>query len=136
MSELDDFVGQVMAAITRQLGADSSALRLLNLEQNTVTVELLFQDGRVMSSAEAKYPECWRSLSLDEQRVVTFLVSTKCSRVSTDGQTQATRNTLAQDDYSAPGARRNRESFRRLRCWYKPGNATVSMSVARSVIYD
>ena len=59
--ELDDFVGQVMAAITRQLGADSSALRLLNLEQNTVTVELLFQDGRVMSSAEAKYPECWRS---------------------------------------------------------------------------
>ena len=60
--ELDDFVGQVMAAIARQLGADSSALRLLNLEQNTVTVELLFQNGRVMSSAEAKYPECWRSL--------------------------------------------------------------------------
>jgi hypothetical protein len=40
-------------------------LRLLNLEQNTVTVELLFQDGRVMSSAEAKYPECRRSLSLN-----------------------------------------------------------------------
>jgi hypothetical protein len=80
--ELDDFVGQVMAAVTRQLGADSSALRLLNLEQNTVTVELLFQDGRVMSSAEAKYPECWRSLSLDEQRVVTFLYrpSTLASR--------------------------------------------------------
>jgi hypothetical protein len=64
------------------LGADSSALRLLNLEQNTVTVELLFQDGRVMSSAEAKYPECRRSLSLDELRVVTFLYrpSTLASR--------------------------------------------------------
>jgi hypothetical protein len=47
VSEPDDFVGQVMASITRQLGADSSALRLLNLEQNTVTVELLFQAGRV-----------------------------------------------------------------------------------------
>ena len=50
--------------------------------RNTVTVELLFQDGRVMSSAEAKYPECRRSLSLDELRVVTFLYrpSTLASR--------------------------------------------------------
>ena len=90
--ELDDFVGQVMAAITRQLGADSSALRLLNLEQNTVTVELLFQDGRVMSSAEAKYPECWRSLSLDEQRVVTFLYRPS---------TLASRPMIVADDYSS-----------------------------------
>jgi signal transduction histidine kinase len=71
--ELDDFLGQVMAVITRQLGAVSSTLRVLNLDQNTLTMELLFQDGRVMSPAEAKFPESWRSLSLDEQRAATFL---------------------------------------------------------------
>src|SRR5271166_1455316 len=71
--ELDDFLGQVMAAISRQLGAASSTLRMLNLEQNTLTLELLFQDGRVMSPAEAKYPEDFRSLSLNEQRVATLL---------------------------------------------------------------
>src|ERR1700732_4413928 len=71
--ELDDFLGQVMAVITRHLGAVASTLRVLNLEQNTLTLELLFQDGRVMSPAEAKFPETWRSLSLDEQRAATFL---------------------------------------------------------------
>jgi signal transduction histidine kinase len=71
--ELDDFLGQVMAAITRQLGAVSSTLWMRNYEQNTLTLELLFQDGRVMSPAEAKYPEDWRSLSQDEQRAATFL---------------------------------------------------------------
>ena len=71
--ELDDFLGQVMAAITRQLGAVSSTLWMRNHEQTTLTLELLFQDGRVMSPAEAKYPEEWRSLSLDEQRVATIL---------------------------------------------------------------
>jgi PAS domain S-box-containing protein len=71
--ELDDFLGQVMAAITRQLGAVSSTLWMRNYEQNTLTLELLFQDGRVMSPAEAKYPEDRRSLSLDEQRAATFL---------------------------------------------------------------
>jgi PAS domain S-box-containing protein len=70
---LDDFLGQVMAAITRQLGAVSSTLWMRNYEQNTLTLELLFQDGRVMSPAEAKYPEEWRSLLLDEQRAATFL---------------------------------------------------------------
>ena len=73
VSELDDFLGQVMAAITRQLGAVSSTLQMLNLEQNTLTLELVFQGGRVMSPAEASYPESSRSLSPDEQRVATFL---------------------------------------------------------------
>src|SRR6202040_1793870 len=41
--------------------------------QNTLTLELLFQDGRGMSPAEAKFPETLRSLSLDEQRAATFL---------------------------------------------------------------
>jgi PAS domain S-box-containing protein len=71
--ELDEFLGQVMAAITRQLGAASSTLRVRNFEQNTLRLELVFQNGRVMTPDEAKYPEGLRSLSLDEQRVATFL---------------------------------------------------------------
>src|SRR4029077_11276162 len=70
--ELDDFLGRVMATITRQLDAVSSSLRMLNIEQNTLTLELVFQGGRVMSPAEASYPESSRSLSPDEQRVATF----------------------------------------------------------------
>jgi signal transduction histidine kinase len=71
--ELDEFLGQVMAAITRQLGAVSSMLRVRNFEQNTLSVELLFQNGRVMTPDEAKFPDCWRSLSLVEQRAACFL---------------------------------------------------------------
>jgi signal transduction histidine kinase len=62
-----------MAAITRQLGAVSSLLRVRNFEQNTLPVELVFQKGRVMTPDEAKFPDCWRSLSLVEQRAATFL---------------------------------------------------------------
>src|SRR6202034_3668170 len=64
--ELDDFLGQVMAAITRQLGAVSSTLRVRNFEQNTLKLEFVFQDGQVMTPDKAKYPECWRSVSLDQ----------------------------------------------------------------------
>src|SRR6202011_5251277 len=71
--ELDDFLGQVMATMTRQLGAVSSTLRVRNFEQNTLPLELVFQDGRVMSPYEAKYPETWRDLSLSEQRFSLFL---------------------------------------------------------------
>jgi GAF domain-containing protein len=71
--ELDDFLGQVMAAITRQLDAVSSSLGMLNHEQNTLTLELIFQGGRVMSPAEASYPESSLSLPLDEQVGATFL---------------------------------------------------------------
>jgi len=71
--ELDDFLGQVMAAITRQLGAVSSLLRVRNFEQNTLPVELVFQNGRVITPDEAKFPETWRSLSLVKQRAATFL---------------------------------------------------------------
>jgi signal transduction histidine kinase len=55
-----------MAAITRQLGAVSSMLRVLDTEQKNMTPELLFQDGQVMSPDDSKYPEFLRSLSLDE----------------------------------------------------------------------
>jgi signal transduction histidine kinase len=88
--ELDDFLGQVMATITRQLGAVSSTLRVRNFEQNTMPLELVFQDGRVMTPDEARYPERWQSVSVeqfdpdflyhsafsrtkDEQRAATFL---------------------------------------------------------------
>ncbi|HEY4783239.1 MAG TPA: GAF domain-containing protein, partial [Chthoniobacterales bacterium] len=88
--ELDDFLGQVMATITRQLGAVSSTLRVRNFEHNTLPLELVFQDDRVMTPDEAKYPERWQSVSVeqfdpdflfhyaftrtkDEQRVATFL---------------------------------------------------------------
>jgi signal transduction histidine kinase len=64
--ELDDFLGQVMAAITRQLGAVSSTLRVRNFEQNTMPLELVFQDGRAMTADEAKYPERWHSVSLEQ----------------------------------------------------------------------
>jgi signal transduction histidine kinase/CheY-like chemotaxis protein len=88
--ELDDFLGQVMAAIARQLGAASSTLRVRNFEQNTLRLEFVFQDGRVMTPDEVKYPKRWQSVSLeqfdpdflchsaftrtkDEQRVAAFL---------------------------------------------------------------
>jgi signal transduction histidine kinase len=71
--ELDEFLGQVMAAITRQLGAASSTLRVRNIEHNTLPLELVFQNGRVMSPDEVKYPEFWQSVSLQEQRFPFFL---------------------------------------------------------------
>jgi PAS domain S-box-containing protein len=71
--ELDDFLGQVMGAMTRQLGAVSSTLRSRNFEQNTLPLEFVFQDGRVMSPNEANYPEEWRTVSIDEQRFGLFL---------------------------------------------------------------
>jgi signal transduction histidine kinase len=67
--ELDEFLGQVMGAITRQLGAVSSVLRLRDFEQNVLTLDLVFQDGRVMTPAEAKYPVNLQSLPLDERQL-------------------------------------------------------------------
>src|SRR6202030_4379718 len=70
--ELDEFLGQVTAAITGQLGAVSSTLRLCNVEKNILSLEFVFQDGRVMSPAEARYPEAWQSWPLDDRRVNNF----------------------------------------------------------------
>jgi predicted ATPase/signal transduction histidine kinase/PAS domain-containing protein len=66
--ELDEFLGQVTAAITGQLGAVSSTLRLCNVEKNMLSLEFVFQDGRVMSPTEARYPEAWQSWPLDDRR--------------------------------------------------------------------
>jgi signal transduction histidine kinase len=71
--ELDDFLGQVMAAITRQLGAVFSTLRMLNVEQNSLMLELVFQDDRVLSANETDFPKSWRSRSPDEQNFAAFL---------------------------------------------------------------
>ncbi len=64
--ELDAFIGQVMGAITRQLGAVSSNLRVLDADQRGMRIELLFQDSSVISPEEAGYPERFRSVSLEE----------------------------------------------------------------------
>jgi signal transduction histidine kinase len=67
--EPDEILGQVMAAITRQLGAASAVLRLRNFETNCLTIDLVFQDGRAMTPSEANYPEQLRSIRLDEQQL-------------------------------------------------------------------
>jgi len=67
--EPDEILGQVMAAITQQLGAASSVLRLRNFETNCLTVDLVFQDGRAMTPSEAEYPEQLRSIRLDERQL-------------------------------------------------------------------
>jgi signal transduction histidine kinase len=66
--ELDEFLGQVMGAMTRQLGAASSILRLHDFEHDVLTLDLVFQEGRVMTPAEAKYPVNLRSIPLDERQ--------------------------------------------------------------------
>ena len=64
--ELDEFLGQVMMAISRQLGAVACMLKVFSAEQKRPLFDLLFQDGRVMSPADARYPEVYRSLPLEE----------------------------------------------------------------------
>jgi signal transduction histidine kinase len=66
VAELNDFLGQMMAAMTRQLGAVSSTLRMRDFEQNTLPLQLVFQDDRVMAPGEAKYPERWQSVSVEQ----------------------------------------------------------------------
>jgi signal transduction histidine kinase len=67
--ELDELLGQMMTAITRQLGAASSVLRLRDFERNCLTIDLVFQDGRVMTPGEAEYPQTLQSIPLDEQQL-------------------------------------------------------------------
>ena len=67
--ELDELIGHMMAAIARQLGAASSVLRLRDFEHNSLTVELVVENGRVMTPAEAKYPEEFLSIAFDERQL-------------------------------------------------------------------
>jgi signal transduction histidine kinase len=66
---LDEFLGQVMTVITRELRGTSSTLRLRNFETNCLTMDLVFQNGRVMSPAQAKYPEWFQSIPLDQRQL-------------------------------------------------------------------
>jgi signal transduction histidine kinase len=66
---LDEYLGQVMAVITRELRGTSSVLRLRDFETNCLTVDLVFQDGRVMNPAEAKYPEWFQSIPLNKRQL-------------------------------------------------------------------
>jgi len=78
--ELDGFLGQVMAAITGQLGATSSVLGLNHIETNTWNIEIVFQNGRVMSPEEAQYPESLRSLNANQ--ISPFLQSIQAHRLA------------------------------------------------------
>jgi predicted ATPase/signal transduction histidine kinase len=64
--QLDEFIGQVMAAITGQLGAVSSTLSLFGPDDQTMTLELIYQGGRVRSLDEIGYPKHIRSIKRDE----------------------------------------------------------------------
>ena len=67
--ELDEFLGQVMGAMTRQLGATASVLRLRDFEQNLLTLDLVFQGNRVMTPTEAKYPASLQNIPLDARQL-------------------------------------------------------------------
>jgi signal transduction histidine kinase len=45
---------------------------LCNFEKNILSLEFVFQDGRVMSPAEAGYPEAWQSWPLDNKHFSCF----------------------------------------------------------------
>jgi PAS domain S-box-containing protein len=69
--ELDRFLDRVMAAITGQLGAVSSTLRLHHVETNTWNIDSAFENGRMMTPEEAQYPESLRSQN--ESQISPFL---------------------------------------------------------------
>jgi PAS domain S-box-containing protein len=83
VSELDEFLGQVMVATTRQLNAVSSVLRLRDFERNALTLDLAFEDGRVMTPAEVNYPEDLQFVSLNES-VLTSLQQPSIVHLFTD----------------------------------------------------
>jgi signal transduction histidine kinase len=60
--QLDEFIGQVMAAITGQLGAVSSSLSLFGPDEQTMRLELIYEGGRVRSLDEIGYPNSIRSI--------------------------------------------------------------------------
>jgi signal transduction histidine kinase/PAS domain-containing protein len=70
--DLDAFLGQVMASISRYFGASLSTLRMLNLEQNSLTLELVLKEGKVLSPIEAGFPAEWRSVSPEAQHLTLY----------------------------------------------------------------
>ncbi len=80
--ELTPFLETVIAAITEQLGAVSSILVLYDWAEGTLRLELLYQEGRIVSAAEAGYPKTtagiregmdhpdWKSVNQEGQAIV------------------------------------------------------------------
>ena len=64
--QLDEFIGQVMAAITGQLGAAASVLALLKPDDQTMVPELMYQDGRVKRRDKLGFSKHLNALKLDE----------------------------------------------------------------------
>ena len=64
--QLDEFIGEVMAAITGQLGAVSSVLALLRPDGETIAPELTYQDGQVRRAGETGFSKHLRVLKLDQ----------------------------------------------------------------------
>ena len=64
--QLDEFIGQVMAAITGQLGAASSLLALVRPDDQTMVPELMYQDGRVKRRDKLGFSKHLSALKLDE----------------------------------------------------------------------
>jgi signal transduction histidine kinase len=91
--DLDGFLGQVMMAISRQLGAASCMLKVFSAGQKRPLFDLLFQDGRVMSPADASYPEACRSLPLEELGVQSWEMCTAVLRLE-DPQTMPKQDGL------------------------------------------
>jgi PAS domain S-box-containing protein len=63
--DLDDFLGQIMTAISTQMSAVSSTLRLYNPEKQALNLEFVIQEGRVLAPAETGYPKELQSISLE-----------------------------------------------------------------------
>ena len=65
--KLDEFLGQIVTAITRQLGAVSSALLLRDFEHDCLNTNLVFRDGRVITPGETNYPQILQSIPLNQE---------------------------------------------------------------------
>ena len=72
-AELDDFLGQLLVAISRRVGASAASLRVRPFEQNGSPLELVFQAGRLRAPKEATSPENGCTRSADEPRFSLFL---------------------------------------------------------------
>jgi PAS domain S-box-containing protein len=79
--ELDEFIGQVMTAITGQLSAVSSTLRLYNPEKRALNLEFVIQEGRVLAPAEAGYPKDLQSISLEHPHFASWFQSVTVGHV-------------------------------------------------------
>ena len=64
--DLDEFLGQVMMVISKQLGAVACLLKVFSSEQKCPIFDLLFQDGKLMCPTDAGYPAACRSEQSEE----------------------------------------------------------------------